>query len=100
MTCITRAPVATDLSDRPLKKRFRSTFGTTRANPEMVARQAQITLLAFRAHDDRDAALAFLNEHSEQLQGRPLDIAGQTDAGLAAATSLLDAQMAAGQPAR
>lgn len=96
MTCITRAPVATDLSERPLKKRFRSTFGTAKASPEVVSRQAQITLLAFRAHDHRDAALAFLNEHSDALDGRPLDIAGKTDAGLAAATSLLETQIAAG----
>ena len=96
MTCITRAPVATDLSERPLKKRFRSTFGTAKASPEVVSRQAQITLLAFRAHHHRDAALAFLNEHSDALDGRPLDIAGKTDAGLAAATSLLETQIAAG----
>ena len=95
MSCITMAAPSGDLETPPLKKKFRSRYQTAKAVPEVVARQARITLLAFRAHDQRDAALAFLNDHSVELDGRPVDVAGQTDAGLIAATDLLNARTAA-----
>jgi len=88
MTCITRIAALAE-SDKPATKRFRGGGGRDRADPEVVTRQARITLLAFQAHDDRDEALAFLNRHSDALDGRPLDIAGRDAAGLDAASTLL-----------
>lgn len=90
MTCITKLPSG-DLDERPATKRFRRS-AAARAVPEVVARQAQITLLAFQAHDQREHALAFLNEPDAELGGRPIDIAGAGDDGLAAATARLAAR--------
>jgi len=91
MTCITRVATSAE-SEKPATRRFRNGGGRDRANPEVVARQARITLLAFQAHDEREEALAFLNRHSDVLDGRPLDVAGRDDAGLTAASELLTAQ--------
>lgn len=88
MSCITMVDAAEE-SERPAKRQFGSRQRLPKAAPEVVARQAKLTLLAFKAHDQRDAALAFLNGHSDTLAGRPLDVAGASDAGLAAATALL-----------
>lgn len=88
MSCVTKVPVGTDL-ERPAGNRFGGRSKLPKGVPEVVARQARLTLLSFQAHDHRDQALAFLNTHSDELQGRPIDVAGETDAGLAAASSLL-----------
>ncbi|SEI74083.1 Protein of unknown function [Sphingobium sp. AP50] len=49
---------------------------------EEAVRQGRITLLAWNAIG-RDAALAFLNNPSDALGGRPLDIATASNAGFA-----------------
>lgn len=57
----------------------------------MVYRQARISLLAFGAYSEKSHALAFLNGHNAPLGGRPLDVAGANDIGLAAAMEALRA---------
>ena len=88
MSCITKVD-ASEESERPARRPFGGRGKLPKAEPDVVARQARLTLLAFQAHDQRDAALAFLNGHSDTLAGRPLDVAGASDAGLVAATALL-----------
>ena len=89
MSSITRLTYG-DNAPEPGKRRFRGHTAGGRADRATVDRQARLTLVAFNAHDEREDALRFLNGHSDALGGRPLDVAGQTDAGLAAAIALLD----------
>lgn len=58
----------------PKRRPFRTKFTTVRLAPDAVERQSRITLLAWNALG-ADAAIAFLNNHSEALDGRPLDLA-------------------------
>lgn len=88
MSCITMVGTSEE-SERPAKRPFSSRSRLPRATPDVVARQAKLTLLAFQAHDARDEALAFLNGHRDDLGGRPIDVAGETVAGLTAAAALL-----------
>ena len=88
MSCVTVVPAHAE-SERPARRPFASRSKAAKATPEMVARQARLTLLAFRAHDERADALAFLNGHSDVLGGRPIDAAGLDEAGLTAASELL-----------
>lgn len=88
MSAITILPASGDLSPAPVK-RFRRAFSARRDTPEVLARQAQVTLLAFRAHATRSDAVAFLNLDHAELGGRPIDIGGQNDAGLARVEAVL-----------
>lgn len=88
MNSITQVAVH-EQSDQTRRTRHFRKSSMTRAMPDVVSRQAQITLAAFRSYELRTDALLFLNDHSTVLGGRPLDIAGQDDAGLVAATSFL-----------
>lgn len=58
----------------PQRRPFRNKFTTVRLAPDAVERQSRITLLAWNALG-ADAAITFLNNHSEALDGRPLDLA-------------------------
>ncbi|WP_438827202.1 hypothetical protein, partial [Sphingomonas bacterium] len=91
MTCVTVVPAHAE-SDRPARRPFSSRSRSVKATPEAVSRQARLTLLAFRAHDDRVAALAFLHDHHDALGGRPIDAAGLDEPGLLAASALLPGQ--------
>ena len=44
-------------------------------------RQGTIATLAFTSLKDKDTALAFLNQHSEALGGRPLELAMASEEG-------------------
>ena len=59
--------------------RFRRSHAP-RLDPAQARRQGEITRSAFLVLG-REAAIAFLNEHSEQLSGRPLDLATASDEG-------------------
>jgi uncharacterized protein (DUF2384 family) len=72
---------------RPAKRRFRAA-GAVRATPEAVTRQAIAARLAFTALDG-DAARAFLNTPHADLGGRPIDVAGESDAGLTRVTDVI-----------
>lgn len=58
----------------PRRRPFRNEFTTVRLAPDAVERQSRITLLAWNTLG-ADAAITFLNNHSEALDGRPLDLA-------------------------
>ena len=90
MSCVTRIESGAE-SERPATRKF-GRAARSKSAPETVARQAKLTLLAFQAFDERAEALAFLNDHHAELDGRPIDIAGETDDGLAAATAALAAR--------
>ena len=53
-------------------------------------RRGQAVRLASGAHPTSEGAIAFLNEHHSTLGGRPLDIATESEAGLAAVQAALD----------
>ena len=91
MSCITMVDASAE-TERPARRPFGGRARLPKGDPAVVARQAKLTLLAFQAHDARDEALAFLNGHRDELGGRPIDVAGETDAGLVAATALLPAR--------
>ena len=67
----------------PRRKQFRNRFAAVRLTPDAVERQSRITLLAWDLMGP-DAALAFLNNHDADLNGRPLDLAVASGAGYAA----------------
>ncbi len=64
----------TSSTTAPKRRPFRNKFTTVRLAPDAVERQSRITLLAWNALG-ADAAIAFLNNYSEALDGRPLDLA-------------------------
>ena len=68
--------------DKPQFKRFRKRFDTVRLSPEAAARQGKAATAAFLALKDRDAMVAFLNTHDDDLGGRPIDLAVESAAGL------------------
>lgn len=75
-------------------RRFRGRSGRPKMDADLLTRQAQVALLAFQAFPDREASLAFLNEHCDAVDGRPLDVAGASDEGLAAVSAVLKAREA------
>lgn len=58
----------------PKRKMFRNKFTMVRLAPDAVERQSRITLMAWDMLGP-DAARTFLNNHSDPLEGRPLDVA-------------------------
>lgn len=66
-------PPASDLA-APRRNPFRNKFTAVRLPPDAVERQSRITLLAWNLMG-ADAAIAFLNNHDDRLNGRPLDLA-------------------------
>lgn len=54
---------------------------TKRIPPEAARRQGDVTSLALSLLGDHKAAIAFLNTHSAELDGRPLDLAVESVAG-------------------
>lgn len=78
----TAAPADMSLA-APNRKPFRKKFTTVRLAPEAVERQSRITMLAWNALGSQ-AAIEFLNNYSEPLEGRPLDLAVASADGYAA----------------
>ena len=76
---------------KPEYKRFRRRFDTVRLSPEAAARQGKAATLAFEKFRDSAAVKEFLNTHDDALGGRPIDLAVESDDGLAAVTALLAA---------
>ncbi|MBN8816698.1 MAG: DUF2384 domain-containing protein [Sphingomonas sp.] len=75
-------------SENVTRLRFRRSV-VNRPGEGALARQTQIALLAFQAFDDRNAARQFLNERSAEIDGRPIDLAGESDAGFATVRAML-----------
>jgi uncharacterized protein (DUF2384 family) len=74
---------------KPEIKRFRRKFTTNRLAPDAAERQGRVARIAWEKLGNRDAMLAFLNTHDDALGGRPIDLAVESAAGLAAVEKLL-----------
>ncbi|MBB3911414.1 antitoxin Xre/MbcA/ParS toxin-binding domain-containing protein [Sphingomonas desiccabilis] len=85
-----------DSLQRPKRRQFVSRYKAPRLSPEEADRQGRITLMAFRMLGGRDEAIAFLNSHDPVLEGRPLDLAVGSDAGLAAVEHAIAGRATAG----
>ena len=68
-------------SDSKRRPYFRKAHTGPRLSAEEARRQGAITSLAFRLLGNRDAAVAFLNAHDPELEGRPLDLATASSEG-------------------
>ncbi len=89
-------PVTAPADDtrKPQSMRFRRKFTTVRLTPEQASRQGQVATTAFRLFGGRDAAMAFLNGHDDDLGGRPLDLAIASAEGLATVEAAMTARTA------
>ena len=54
-----------------------------RLTPEQATRQGHVAREAWTTLGSREAVMTFLNVHHDALDGRPLDLAVDSDAGLA-----------------
>jgi uncharacterized protein (DUF2384 family) len=72
---------------RPKTRHWRNT--QPRLAPEEAARQGVAARVAWAAFENRERAMAFLNDFDESLGGRPLDIAISSSAGLVAVEQAL-----------
>jgi hypothetical protein len=61
---------------------FRKPLTTPRLAPDQLARQGQVSRIAFEALHQPAAVIAFLNTHDEALGGRPIDLAIASPEGL------------------
>lgn len=69
-----------------------------RLAPEEAARQGAAARLAWSAFENRERAMAFLNDVDESLGGRPIDIAISSSAGLAAVEQAIARSVGSGTP--
>lgn len=67
-------------SAKPARRRFQS--AADRPAADVVARQMEATTYAYRQLGSVEAVRRFLNDPDDSLGGRPLDIAGESSAGL------------------
>lgn len=74
---------------RQVRRHFRAS--TPRLSPDEMRRQGEIAKLAWEHLGERDAVIAFMNTHDPVLEARPIDLAVESDAGLARAGAALTA---------
>lgn len=72
-----------------MKRPFAKRFDAPRLSADAAERQGRVSRLAFDTLGRPDAVIAFLNTHDERLGGRPLDLAVESVAGLAAVEAAL-----------
>lgn len=75
---------------KPHTQRFRRASNAINLTPDQRRRQASAMQLAWAKLGSREAVMAFFNEHSETLGGRPLDLAVDSDEGLEGVVALLN----------
>ena len=80
--------------EKPQTKRFRRRFDAVRLSPDQATRQGEAATAAWIAFKDRDAMVAFLNTHDDDLGGRPIDLAVESVEGLATVKQALAARSA------
>jgi hypothetical protein len=80
--------------EKPQTKRFRRRFDAVRLSPDQATRQGEAATAAWLAFKDRDAMVAFLNTHDDDLGGRPIDLAVESVEGLATVKQALAARSA------
>lgn len=71
---------------------FRKSRKAPSLSREASVRQGKVVQLAQAALGSVEAVRAFLNTHHEALGGRPIDIAVESDAGLAAVEAALPSE--------
>jgi len=74
---------------KPHTQRFRRAANAVNLTPDQRRRQASIMGTAWKILGSREAIMLFFNEWSDTLSGRPLDLATDSDAGLAAVEAAL-----------
>lgn len=77
--------------DRPRTQQFRRSVRKPALSAEQKQRQATVTAAAWRAFTSGQPMIAFLNSEHADLGARPLDVAINSDDGLAAVLRLLPA---------
>jgi uncharacterized protein (DUF2384 family) len=65
-------------------------------SPDQTKRQGRAVRIAHAALGSVEAVRAFLNGHHAKLEGRPIDLAGASEAGLAAVEAAIMAASAPG----
>jgi uncharacterized protein (DUF2384 family) len=85
-----------EVANRPKRKQFVNRYKSPRLSAEEADRQGRVTLLAFRMLGGRDQAIDFLNTHDPVLEGRPLDLAVASAAGLEAVEQAIAGRAARG----
>lgn len=78
-------------SPKAFSRPFRKRFDGPRLSPEAAARQGKVANLAWDRFRENAAVIAFLNTHDDALGGRPIDLAVESDAGLAKVAEALRA---------
>lgn len=88
-----------DAASAPAAAKPRRTFTprsqTPRPSPDQSRRQGDIAREAWAVLGERSAVMAFLNDQHPDLDGRPLDLAIESDAGLERVRAVLAAHVAA-----
>lgn len=86
-----RVPVdrPADSKAGPWTKRFRKSAPSSRPAPEQLRRQNSVLQCAWRSLGTASPVIAFLNTHNEELGGRPLHLALESDEGLLRVEGLL-----------
>jgi len=79
-----------------VNSRFRKSFNGPRLSAEQAQRQGQVSSAAFLSLGQA-GAIAFLNGHDDGLGARPLDLAIESDEGLAAVQQLIARRKAAAE---
>lgn len=67
----------------PGRKMFTRRAARVPMPAEAAARQGRVAMLAWEKLGDGEAVKVFLNTHDAELGGRPIDVATESDAGLA-----------------
>lgn len=76
---------------KPARLQFRKRFAVPRLPPDVSDRHGRATTSAFLVLGDAVRATAFMNSFDDVFAGRPIDIAGENAAGLAAVQDRLRA---------
>ncbi len=71
------------------KPQFRRYVAKVRQTPDQSRRQSSAVQIAWKSFGERDSAMAFLNTHADEVAGKPLEVAMESDAGLLAVEQLL-----------
>jgi hypothetical protein len=87
-------PAPTPASNKPQMNRFRKKYSAVRLSPDQARRQGEVSRIAWTALGGRDAVVAFLNTQDDELGGRPLDLAVDSDEGMARVLEVIAARAA------
>jgi hypothetical protein len=81
----------TDLT-KPVRRPFRKSYTKNSLPADAVARQGQITRIAWEKLREPGEAIAWLNAHDDALGGRPIDLATASVEGFAAVEAAIGAR--------